>query len=119
MYHWGTGTDADVVDFVVSRRAEELEYAAEQLEYAELENAAEPLSDNLRAGPLAMMALPQALALVTAHWTLIEQIAEAAVSSPAALDYERVMSIAGDSVRPDPTEFERWYSLCPATFGTN
>lgn len=100
MYHWETGTDADVLDYIVSGRAETLEHEDE-----------EP-SDHSQAGPLAMAALPLALALVTANWPVIEQIAQAAMESPAALAYEKVMSIAADRVRLDPTEYQRWDSLC-------
>lgn len=100
MYHWETGTDADVLRFIVSGRAEDLECGAEDLEYQ--------ASDNVQAGPLAMLALPQALALVTSNWSVIEQIAKAALSSPAALPYQRVVAIAADKVLMDPAEYQRW-----------
>lgn len=102
MYHWETGTDADVLDYILSGRADALEYAEELP------------SDYSEAGPLAMLALPQALALITSNWSVIEQIAEAALRSPAALTYERVMAIVADGVRMDPAEYHRWHTACSA-----
>lgn len=109
MYHWETGSDADVLGYILSHRASVLSYIADALDDPE-----ELRCDNSDAGPLAMAALPLALALVTSNWPLIEQIAEAAMGSPAALDYECVLSIAADSVRLDEAEIYRWQGVCSA-----
>ncbi|MGW9415174.1 hypothetical protein [Arthrobacter cupressi] len=96
MAHWGTGGDCDVIDYVLCARAEALE------------DADEPLSDNINAGPLAVLALPVSLALVSTNWAVIEDIAQAAMKSPACLDYESVIAIAAGRVRLDPVEYRRW-----------
>lgn len=101
IYHYGRGGDEDIYEWIIDE-------LRQRREFAEEEPYDEPC-DYILAGLGAEVALPVALAAVTASWADVERIAAAALNTER-LTYDEVLRLTAGR-RSLATELSRWQAI--------